>query len=153
MRTMVVLVCSLMLSVLETILISMVSSNHKNHVFCAEPTALSIGMTEIVSVMELPIHNPIVSVHKCDDDARCDADDAQLHKNSGDEGANTIRHKHNEGDDGHFYDIDDDDKEEDDNDHNDADNDGHVNDDDDNVKFFQKPIKILRFGRSEIEKA
>ena len=100
-------------------------------------------MAEIVAVMKLPVHNRIVRVHKYDDDARGDADDTRLRTNSDDEGADTIRHKHNDDDDGNFYDNDDDDDEEtdDDNDDNDAenDNDGHVNDDDDNNKFTKKP--------------
>ena len=80
-------------------------------------------MAEIVAVMKLPVHNRIVRVHKYDDDARGDADDVHLYTNSDDEGADTIRHKHNDDDDGNVYDNDgdDDDKEEeeDDNDDND----------------------------------
>ena len=80
-------------------------------------------MAEIVSVMELPARNPIVSVLKCNDNARGEADDVHLHKNFDDDGADTIRRKHNDDDDGNFYDNDgdDDDKEEeeDDNDDND----------------------------------
>ena len=68
-----------------------------------------MGMADIVSVIKLPIHNPIVSVQKCDDDARGDADDVRLHGNSDDEGANTIRRKQNANDDGNFYDNDGDD--------------------------------------------
>ena len=86
---------------------------------------MPIGMAEIVSVMELSAHNPTISVLKCNDDARGEADDAHLHKNSDDDGADTIRHKHNDDDDGNFYDNDgDDDKEEeeDDNDKNDDQN-------------------------------
>ena len=59
-------------------------------------------MAEIVAVMKLPVHNRIVRVHKYDDDARGDADDTHLHTNSDDEGADTIRHKHNDDDDGNF---------------------------------------------------
>ena len=81
-------------------------------------------MAKIVSVMELAIHNPIVSVYKCEDDSRGDADDVHLHKNPDDEGANTIRHKHNDDDNGNFCDNDgnDDDKEEEEDDNDDNDN-------------------------------
>ena len=41
---------------------------------------MSIGMAKIISVMALAIHNPIVNVHKCDDDTRGDADDVHLRK-------------------------------------------------------------------------
>ena len=94
----------------------------------------SIG---IVSVMKLPVYNLVIRIHKYDDDARGDADDVHLHKHPDDDGANTIKHKHNNDDHGNFYDNDgdDDDKEEDDNDDNAANDDGRVNDDDDNVKF------------------
>ena len=81
---------------------------------------MSIGMAEIVSVMELATHNRIVSFLKCKDDARGEADDAHLHTNSDDDGTDTIRRKHN---DGNFYDNDGDgddkEEEEDDNDDND----------------------------------
>ena len=63
-------------------------------------------MAEIVSVMELSAHNPTISVLKCNDDARGEADDAHLHKNSDDDGADTIRRKHNDDNDGNFYDND-----------------------------------------------
>ena len=98
-------------------------------------------MADIVSVMKLPVYNLVVRVHKYDDDARGDADDTRLHTNSDDEGADTIRHKHNDDDDGNFYENDDDEEKDDDNDENDAenDNDGHVNDDDDNNNFTRKP--------------
>ena len=65
-------------------------------------------MAEMVSVIEFPIHNLIVSVHQCDDDARGDADDVHLHKQSDDEGTNTIKHKHNDDDNGNFYNNDND---------------------------------------------
>ena len=105
-------------------------------------------MADIVSVMKLPVYNLVVRVHRYDDDARGDADDIRLHTNSDDEGADTIRHKHNDDDDGNFYENDDDEEEkDDDNDNNDAenDNDGHVNDDDDNDKFIKKTKGILTF--------
>ena len=105
----------------------------------------SIGMADVVSVMKLPVYNLVVKVHKYDDDTRGDADDTRLHTNSDDEGADTIRHKHND-DDRNFYDNNDDDEEkDDDNDDNDADNDNdcHVNDDDDdNDNMFGKPGRI-----------
>ena len=82
-----------------------------------------MGMANIVSVIKLPIHNPVVSVQKCDDDARGDADDVHLHEHFDDEGANTIRHKQNDDDDGNFYDNDgDNDKEEEEDDNDDNDN-------------------------------
>ena len=83
---------------------------------------MPIGMAGIVSVMELSAHNITISVLKCNDDARGEADDAHLHKNSDDDGADTIQHKHNDDDDGNFYDNDGDrhskEEEEDDNDDN-----------------------------------
>jgi len=88
--------------------------------------------------MKLPVYNLVIRVHKYDDDARGDADDARLHTNSDDEGIDTIIHKHNDDDDGNFYDNDDDDKEKDDsNDDNHAENGngGPVNDNDDTDKF------------------
>ena len=124
MGTMMVLVSLLILSVLENHANQFgFQHNHKSHVFRAEPNALPIGRAEIVSVMELPAHNPIVSVLKFNDDARGEADDVHLHKNSDDGGDDTIRRKQNDDNDGNFYDNegDDDDKEEeeDDNDDND----------------------------------
>ena len=88
--------------------------------------------------MKLPVYNLVIRVHKFDDDARGDADDARLHTNSDDEGIDTIIYKHNDDDDGNFYDNDDDDKEKDDsNDDNHAENGngGPVNDNDDTDKF------------------
>ena len=87
--------------------------------------------------MKLPVYNLVIRVHKFDDDARGDVDDARLHTNSDNEGTDTIRHTHNHDDDGNLYDNDDDDEEKNDsNDDNDAENGngGHVNDNDENDK-------------------
>ena len=71
--------------------------------------------------MKHPVYNLVIRVHKYDDDAKGDADDARLHPNSDNKGTDTIRRKHNDDDDGNLYDNDDDDKEKDDsNDDNDA---------------------------------
>ena len=99
-------------------------------------------MAEIVAVIKLLVHNRIVRVHKYDDGARVDADDAHLHTKSDDDRTHTIRHKHNDDDNGKFYNNDHDDEEKDDDNYvNDAeyDNDGHINDDDDNDKFTKTP--------------
>ena len=53
-----------------------------SHVFCAEPNVFSIGMAETVSVMKLPVYNLVIRVHKYDEAAKDDADDAHLHTNS-----------------------------------------------------------------------
>ena len=101
-------------------------------------------MADIDFVMKLPVHNRIVRVRKYDDGSG-DADDAHLHTNSDDEGADTIRHKQNDDDDENFDDDDDEEKDDDNDDNdNDAENgsDGHVNDDDDNNKISKKPKRL-----------
>jgi hypothetical protein len=117
--------------------------------------------------MKLPVYNLVIRVHKYDDDAKGDADDARLHTTSDDEGIDTIIHKDNDDDDGNFYDNDNDDKEKDDsNDDNHAENGngGPVNDNDDTDKFrknygnsiicvVHKTILIIVVSATTLEKS